>query len=334
MADLENEAFQDIETAYNKMASYSPRPLFDIKIDGQTVTNVNDRLISLTVTDNRGFEADTVDLEIDDSDGAVQLPPRGTQISVSIGWDATQLVYKGLYVVDEISHTGPPDKLTISARSVDFRDSFNVKREYSWHDTTVSYVVRAIASRYELKAGVSTDLADIQIDHADQTDESDISFLTRMAEMLGGATTVKNGVLLFITPGTGRSASGQVLPSIKITRQSGDHHSFRIADRDAYTGVTAYWMDLNFGKKKKTTVRGRRKAKPKRKIQQPGRQLPGRGRGKCVRVAGNIQNRRSRKTSGHGEMATAETRGRGIQHDAGQRNAGALPGTARRNERV
>lgn len=265
MADLENEAFQDIETAYNKMASYSPRPLFDIKIDGQTVTNVNDRLISLTVTDNRGFEADTVDLEIDDSDGAVQLPPRGTQISVSIGWDATQLVYKGLYVVDEISHTGPPDKLTISARSVDFRDSFNVKREYSWHDTTVSYVVRAIASRYELKAGVSTDLADIQIDHADQTDESDISFLTRMAEMLGGATTVKNGVLLFITPGTGRSASGQVLPSIKITRQSGDHHSFRIADRDAYTGVTAYWMDLNFGKKKKTTVRGRRKAKPKRK---------------------------------------------------------------------
>ncbi|BBV08535.1 hypothetical protein BML2537_20290 [Providencia stuartii] len=31
-----------------------------------------------------------------------------------------------------------------------------------------------------------------------QTNESDISFLTRMAEMLGVITTIKNGSLLFI----------------------------------------------------------------------------------------------------------------------------------------
>lgn len=32
-----------------------------------------------------------------------------------------------------------------------------------------------------------------------------------------------------------------------------------MADRDAYTGVEAYWMDLNFGKKRKTRIRGQRK---------------------------------------------------------------------------
>ncbi|MGK3384805.1 hypothetical protein ACSLOB_29880, partial [Escherichia coli] len=42
---------------------------------------------------------------------------------------------------------------------------------------------------------------DIEIDHADQTEESDMSFLTRMAEMLGAITTVKSGNLLFIMPG-------------------------------------------------------------------------------------------------------------------------------------
>ncbi|MGV8925685.1 MAG: phage late control D family protein [Ewingella sp.] len=275
MADLTTDAAQDIEQIYKKIQSYSPRPAFDIKVAGESVPKVNKRLVSLTITDNRSFEADTIDIVLEDADGAIQLPPRGTQISVAIGWEGQPLVYKGMYTVDEITHAGPPDRLTISARSVDFRDTFNVKREYSWHNTTVSYVVRAIASRYGLKAGISTDLADIEIDHADQTSESDISFLTRMAEMLGAATTVKNGTLLFITPGSGRSASGKVLPSIKITRQSGDQHNFRIADRDAYTGVTAYWMDLGFGKKRKTTVRGKRKPRKEKSSSKEGNYLEG-----------------------------------------------------------
>ncbi len=48
-----------------------------------------------------------------------------------------------------------------------------------------------------------------------------MSFLTRMAEMLGAIATVKNGCLLFILPGGGVSASGRALPSAEITRASG-----------------------------------------------------------------------------------------------------------------
>lgn len=65
---------------------------------------------------------------------------------------------------------------------------------------TVESVVSAIAHRYGLKPQISEMLMDIKIDHADQTEESDISFLTRMAEMLGAITTVKSGNLLFIMP--------------------------------------------------------------------------------------------------------------------------------------
>ncbi len=82
-----------------------------------------------------------------------------------------------------------------------------------------------------------------------------------MAEKLGTITTIKNGMLLFMHPGRAVSQSGKLLPAITITRASGDKHSFRVADRDAYTGVTAYWLDLNFGKPKKTTVKRRRRRK-------------------------------------------------------------------------
>lgn len=48
-----------------------------------------------------------------------------------MGWKGESLTRKGTFVVDEVSHEGPPDKLTISANSADFREEFNVKREVS-----------------------------------------------------------------------------------------------------------------------------------------------------------------------------------------------------------
>lgn len=94
-----------------------------------------------------------------------------------------------------------------------------------------------------------------------------------MAEKLGAITTIKNGMLLFMHPGRAVSQSGKLLPAITITRASGDKHSFRVADRDAYTGVTAYWLDLNFGKPKEATVKRRRRRRktvtPAKKAKEP-----------------------------------------------------------------
>lgn len=232
-------------------------PAFSVRQGGKVLKELSDRVISISLTDNRGFDADQLTLELDDTDGGVALPPRGAELSFRLGWMGEALVYKGVYTVDEVAHDGPPDRITVTARSADFREEFNIKREVSWHDVTVERVVSAIAKRYDLTPQISDLLMDVEIDHADQTQESDMSFLTRMAEMLGAIATVKNGSLLFIVPGGGFTASGTAIPSIAITRSSGDRHRFRVADRDAYTGVRAYWLDLNYGKKKKVSVRRR-----------------------------------------------------------------------------
>ncbi|HBR1701329.1 TPA: phage late control D family protein [Klebsiella pneumoniae] len=247
------QRFQDYQSELSRV------PAFSILMGGKALTQLDPRIISLELTDNRGFEADELTIAIDDSDGLIELPPRGAELSVSLGWQGEPLVYKGVYTVDEVAHSGPPDRLEITARSADFRDEFNVKREVSWHDVTVERIVSAIARRYKLTPVISGQLMSAEIDHADQTQESDMSFLTRMADLLGAIATIKNGSLLFILPGGGVSANGKALPQFAITRSSGDRHSFRIADRDAYTGVQAYWLDLEFGKKKKVTVKERKK---------------------------------------------------------------------------
>ncbi|HBY0204238.1 TPA: phage late control D family protein [Klebsiella pneumoniae] len=258
---LLNAGTQDFKNYQDELSRI---PAFNVLIGGKALTVLDEKMISLELTDNRGFNADELTITIDDSQGDIELPPRGAELSLSLGWQGEPLIYKGIYIVDEIAHSGPPDRIEITARSADFRDEFNIKREVSWHDVTVERIVSAIAHRYKLTPVISEQLMSAEIDHADQTQESDMSFLTRMADILGAIATVKNGCLLFILPGGGVSANGKALPEFAITRGSADRHSFRIADRDAYTGVQAYWLDLNFGKKKKVTVKKRKKTTEKK----------------------------------------------------------------------
>lgn len=238
----------------------SKTPAFSIVIEGKNVTEVLDkRLMSLTLTDNRGFDADQLDLELDDADGQIVLPRRGAVISLALGWKGQPLFPKGSFTVDEIEHVGAPDRLTIRARSADFRATLNTRREKSWHQTTVGGVVDDIATRHNLTMALGKDLADTPLDHLDQTNESDASFLMKLARQFGAIASVKDGHLLFIRQGQGRTASGKPLPVITITRKAGDSHHFSLADRGAYTGVIASWLHTREPAKKETTSVKRRK---------------------------------------------------------------------------
>lgn len=257
----------------------SKSPAFNIIIEGKDVTTVMDaRLMSLTLTDNRGFEADQLDLELDDADGLVVLPRRGAVIHLALGWKGQPLFPKGAFTVDEIEHSGAPDRLTIRARSADFRETLNTRREKSWHQTTVGEIVQEIAARHNLKLALGTDLTEKALDHLDQTNESDASFLMKLARQYGAIASVKDGNLLFIRQGQNRTANCKPLPVITINRQAGDGHRFTLADRGAYTGVIASWLHTREPKKKETTkVKRRRKktAAPKAPEEKQGDYLVG-----------------------------------------------------------
>ncbi|HBB7882754.1 TPA: phage tail sheath subtilisin-like domain-containing protein [Escherichia coli] len=239
-------------------------PDYMLMLDSRDITgNISDRLMSMTLTDNRGFEADQLDIELNDADGQVGLPVRGAVLTVYIGWKGFALVCKGKFTVDEVEHRGAPDVVTIRARSADFRGTLNSRREGSWHDTTLGAIVEAIASRNRLEASVAPSLAGIKIPHIDQSQESDAKFLTRLAERNGGEVSVKMGKLLFLKAGQGVTASGKKIPQITITRSDGDRHHFAIADRGAYTGVTAKWLHTKDPKPQKQKVKLKRKKKEK-----------------------------------------------------------------------
>lgn len=239
-------------------------PAFMLTLNSQDIThNFSDRLISLTMTDNRGFEADQLDIVLDDTDGKVDLPLRGAVLTLWLGWQDSALLNKGDFTVDEIEHRGAPDVLTIRARSADFRGTLNSRREESWHDTTLGELVSTIATRNKLTASVADTLKTIPVPHIDQSQESDAVFLNRLADRNGATVSVKAGKLLFLKAGSGMTASGKPVPQMTLTRSDGDRHQFAIADRGAYTGVTAKWLHTRDPKSQKQKVTLKRKPKEK-----------------------------------------------------------------------
>ncbi|QEY63379.1 phage late control D family protein [Metapseudomonas lalkuanensis] len=223
-----------------------PKPIYRLTVNGRDITfEVTARLISLTLTDNRGPEADTLDIELSDHDGLLAIPPRGATLQVWLGWSDTGLVDKGTFTVDETEHSGPPDTLSIRARSADMRGPLVKKRERSWHDTTLGNILRTLAQEHDLEPAISPQLAQVEIPHLDQTDESDLNLITRLGQEHDAVATIKHGRLLFMPIGQGESASGKELPVVTIARAEGDQHRFLQADRDAYSGVRAYYYDVN-----------------------------------------------------------------------------------------
>ena len=246
----------DAQAAMREANAY-PRPICRLEVDGRDITAaIEQRLMSIELTDNRGLTADQLDVTLSDHDGRLVIPPKGATLRLWLGWSDTGLVDKGSYTVDETEHSGAPDQLNIRARSVDLSAGLKVKRERSWHDETIESVVQAIAGAYGLGPLVSAALSAIKLVHLDQANESDANLLSRLGQEHDAIATVKAGKLLFMPIGNSTSASGLNLPHITLTRRDGDQHRFLQADRDSYTGVRAFYYDVNSAEKKEAISGG------------------------------------------------------------------------------
>ncbi|MDR8289150.1 DNA primase, partial [Acinetobacter baumannii] len=137
-----------------------PFPIYRLEVDGNDISPlVVDRLISLNIKDNRGLVVDSVDIELDDSDGQLEIPPEGAIIQVWIGWSNTGLVDKGKYKVESVTHRGAPDVLSISAFSNDVSEGLKQKRERSFSNKTIQVIFETVGAEYALKTIVHDTLA-------------------------------------------------------------------------------------------------------------------------------------------------------------------------------
>lgn len=237
-------------------------PDYRIVVNGADITPlINARLIILTIVDKAGENADTLTLTLTDHDGKLELPPTGALVQAYIGWAGQPLVDKGTYSIDEIEHSGAPDVVVLSGKSANMGGTLPGQKSRSHRNTTLGKLVALIAGEHGLTPAINEALGGIRINHIDQTAESDLNLLSRLAQRYGAIATVKGQHLLFIPSGTATTASGEPLPPLELTRADIAQHRYLLTERDAYTGIKATWNSRSGGKRRIVLVGDGEKAK-------------------------------------------------------------------------
>lgn len=239
------------------------RAAVKVTVNGQDMTGIfSQRLMSLTITDTAGIQADTLDIVLSDSDplARLALPATGAEISVALGYGYLAQPI-GLYVAEEIEVGGPPDSVSIRAYASSYgetdegRAAINDQKTRSWPEgTTVSAMVGKIAGESGFEAAVSAEAGKVALPHMDQIDESDIGLLSRVARDNGLIFKPGGGKLVMVKTGESTSAAGEPLPVVVLGPKQLSAWRMAVRRPEAVQKVVTKYRDLEAAETIEVTV--------------------------------------------------------------------------------
>lgn len=232
------------------------KPEFRVSANSQDITNtIRENFVGLRITDEAGLQADTLEITLADNPlKPIPIPATGAELEVWLGYDGKSHRL-GLYVCDEVELEGWPAVMTIRGRAAPYEQSkggktdLQTQKSRSWpKDTKLGDMVAKIAKEHSMQSKVSDSLKAIQLPHLDQTEESDIHFLGRVAARYDAFVKPAGGVIVVMKRGDAD------LPTIALVGSSCSNYRVTLARRDSPGTVVAWWHDKRAARRQKITV--------------------------------------------------------------------------------
>lgn len=223
-------------------------PIFRLIADGNPF--IGDRVLSIEITDEAGFESDQLIVTLDDADPQIARPREGAVLAISIGYRETGLVDFGSYTVEEIEREGWPRRLILTAKAANHAKAMKEPKTRAWEGKTVREIVETIAGEHGLTAQVAGRLGSIAIPFLAQTEESDQNLLTRLGKRIGAIITIKDQRLLVTARHSGKTAGGLSMPELVVTRDmliADGGYRIGSRPRGRFGTVRARWRDRQAG---------------------------------------------------------------------------------------
>lgn len=225
------------------------KPLFQVLADRQDITALlSDRLLSIRTTDKPGLASDECEIRIDDRDDRIALPKRGATLEISLGYEGEKLTFIGKYKVDEVEVSGPPRSMVIRGKPTNIASTMKSQKRHSWEGATLAAIVSDIARRNQLQPLCKLEVA---VPRADQINESDMHFMTRLASQHGATATIKDGELIVARRGAGKSGSGRPLATLSLHRDDLASYSLTFPDRALFSEVEACYHNPQTGRQER-----------------------------------------------------------------------------------
>jgi phage protein D len=232
-----------------------------IEIYGANAALLNERLVEWQHIDSSGIESDQIKLIID-VEGLEGLPGLGGRIGLQVGYKESGLVDKGVFVITQRTPCLYPLQVSLIAMSAPFSEAddtgFKQRRSASYGPVTLGQLFRELTMKHGFSPRVAPELETLRIDHIDQSNETDMGFLTRVAGIYGAMTKPVNGLYVLAKGGQTKSISGKQLAEVVLSvtkdNRPGDQ-AFISATldenaRSKYKGCSATWWDAAVGKER------------------------------------------------------------------------------------
>ena len=221
-------------------------PDFSISINGQT-NFPKDRVISIRTTDQTGFVSDSCEIELDDFDNALQFPNTEAKVIILLGYQEKGLTKIGTYYVKEIAIDGARRIVKIIANAL---PKSMRSQKTKTNDVKLNEYMSSIDS--DLDSELSEDYEDMDLSDNPQFGESDINYLTRIANKVGAVAKPTDDHLVFSEDMTAKSVSGKSLPTKYIEASEVANYSCNFKETETGTNgatgtIYANWYDKKSG---------------------------------------------------------------------------------------
>lgn len=174
------------------------RPRYEVLYNSANITqDITRFLLALTYTDCVQGKSDGLDIELEDTDLIWQndwFPAKGDTLEVRIGYDEI-LVPCGLFEIDEVEISGPPDRLSVRALAAGITKALRTKASAAYEGQTLRRIAEQVAARTGLT--VTGTIEAVTIERATQHRETDLQFLCRLSKEYGHVFSVRAGQLVF-----------------------------------------------------------------------------------------------------------------------------------------
>ena len=211
----------------------------EISANGQSITaKVLPFFKSLTLTDKKGLESDSMLLYLSDPGKVLGEPESLVKLSFMVNG-----LNKGTYEVNEISgdiHTGD---LEISGTALLTKGEIKIAKSRSFDPLTVEDLVKQIAGEHGYQPVVGAGVARVNLGHINQVKESDLNLLTRLAQDNDAIFKISQDRLVFIGADAGEDAHGEKLPVMKIDDPEITTGRWTSKKREKVGGVRVAWLN-------------------------------------------------------------------------------------------
>lgn len=164
-------------------------------------TDIASYFKSFSVREVLSGEADTADITMHDREELWTgdwLPDRGATMDLTISvsdWEGvgdTRDLPLGKFEVDEITNSGPPNEAKIKLVSIPNNSALRgVEKTHAWEKAKLSQIIKDVAESAKMESYFDAE-DDPELERAEQTEQTDLSFLQKLCKDAGLALKVSD----------------------------------------------------------------------------------------------------------------------------------------------